>query len=203
MYTVYHFPFSQHSRRVVALLEAESIEYKIREVAMDDGEHVSEEYLAINPNHQIPALVAGDTTLLESNAILRFLCNAHGLTRWYPEEALARAAVDQWLDWNQCRFSPVVVDIVLNAAFMGEEGDQEAVRRGRERLPELLEILEHQLSLHDFISSSSPTIADLSIASNITHLDFSNDSPSTPNISRWRERMCSIPGFAKTMPSMG
>ena len=128
MYLLYHFPQSQHARRVVSLLEEAGLEYELRHVAMDKGEHRSAAYLAINPNHQVPTLVDGDVTIHESNAILRYLCAKHRLNAWYPEDLPARAKVEQWLDWNQCRLSPAVVDIVLNSVFLGAAGDRAFTR---------------------------------------------------------------------------
>ena len=117
MYVLYHFPYSQHARRVVSLLEAASLPYELRHVDMGKGEHLSAAYLAINPNHQVPTLVDGDLMLHESNAILRYLCHKHGLSDWYPADPKHRARVEQWLDWNQSRLSPAVIDIVRNKLF--------------------------------------------------------------------------------------
>ena len=82
MYILYHFPYSQHARRVVSLLEAAHLPYTLHPINMAQGEHLSAAYLAINPNHQIPTLVDGDLKIHESNAILRYLCNKHGLADW-------------------------------------------------------------------------------------------------------------------------
>src|SRR5262245_541586 len=124
MYILYHFPYSQHARRVVSLLEAGGLPYDLRHVDMGKGEHVSAADLAINPNHQVPTFLDGDLMLHESNAILRYLCQKHGLIDWYPSDLEHRARVDQWLDWTQCRMSPAVIDIVLNTVFLGEKGDK-------------------------------------------------------------------------------
>jgi glutathione S-transferase len=105
MYILYHFPYSQHARRVVSLLEAAGLPYELRHVDMGQGEHLSAAYLAINPNHQVPTLLDGDLTVHESNAILRYLCHKHDLTDWYPADAKHRARVEQWLDWNQAKKS--------------------------------------------------------------------------------------------------
>ena len=106
--------------------------YELRHVDMAKGAHLSADYLAINPNHQVPTLVDGDLVLHESNAILRYLCHKHGLTEWYPADPKHRARVEQWLDWNQSRLSPAVIDIVFNSLFrrraQGRAGDRP--RRG-------------------------------------------------------------------------
>jgi glutathione S-transferase len=57
-------------------------------------------FVALNPNAQIPVLIDGDFVLWESNAIIRYLCNAHGGANLYPSDARARARIDQWIDWQ-------------------------------------------------------------------------------------------------------
>ena len=200
MYTLYHHPYSQNARRVVALLETAGLEYELRHVALDKGEHLSQEFLAINPNHQIPVLIDDKVKLFESNAILRYLCTKHGLTDWYPDALATRAMVDQWLDWNQCRLAPTVTDIVLNKVFMGEAGDKSAITRGEEKLIELAAILNAGLEGHDFIAGTQPTIADLSIGSNISQLGFADAIPKEPNITNWYRRVCALEGFKKSLP---
>ncbi len=200
MYILYHYPYSQHARRVVALLEEAELAYELRHVAMDEGAHLSPEYLAVNPNHQVPTLVDGKTVIFESNAILRYLCFKHGLDDWYPTELDARAAVERWLDWNQCRLSPSVVDVVLNKVFLGDQGDPAAIRRGEEKLAELLPLLDLALADRAFLAGAKPTIADLSVASSITHLGLADASPSEANVASWLSRVCAIEGFHKTLP---
>ena len=67
MYTLYGFPFSQHSRRVVSLLEETGLEYEFKNVDMMNGEHMSPTYLEINPNHQVPTLIADNVKFLSGS----------------------------------------------------------------------------------------------------------------------------------------
>ena len=199
MYTLYHHPYSQHARRVVALLEASGINYELRHVALEKREHLSPEFIAINPNHQVPVLIDGKLKLFESHAILRYLCAKHGLTEWYPGDLTARAKVDQWLDWNQCRLLPAVRDIVLNKVFLGEAGDKAAIARGEKNLPGLMDILDTGLAERDFLTEDKPTIADLSIGSNIFQLGYAKAEPQGANIKRWYRRVCGLEGFKKSL----
>jgi glutathione S-transferase len=200
MYILYHFPYSQHARRVVSLLTEARLDYELRHVAMDRGEHLSPQYLAINPNHQVPTLVDGDIKIHESNAILRYLCAKHGLADWYPAAAGARARVEQWLDWNQCRLSPAVVDIVLNSVFLGPSGDPQAIERGRTKLRELMPILDAGLEGRNFIAGERPTIADLSLASSIYQLSLARVAPAGKSIESWFQRMHELDGFRRSLP---
>jgi glutathione S-transferase len=200
MYTLYHFPYSQHARRVVSLLEAARLPYELRHVDMAKGEHLSAAYLAINPNHQVPTLVDGDLVLHESNAILRYLCHKHGLAEWYPADPAQRARVEQWLDWNQSRLSPAVIDIVFNTVFAGEKSDKAAIARGKAKLRELGPILEAGLAADDFLAGPKPTIADLSVASNLFQLGFAEAIPPGARIAAWYERVGALECFRKSLP---
>ncbi|MBA55184.1 MAG: hypothetical protein CMK89_12085 [Pseudomonadales bacterium] len=199
MYTLYHFPHSQHGRRVVSLLEAAGLPYQVKHVALDAAEHESPEFLRINPNHQVPVLEDGDLRLTESNAILRYLCTQHELLSWYPANPRQRAKVDQWLDWNQCRLAPTVVDLVLHGVFLGEQGDPQAVARGELALPERLAILESALQSDDYLTGSHPTIADLSVASNITQLSFAQIEMSG-HTAQWYRRMLALDAVQQSLP---
>jgi glutathione S-transferase len=200
MYVLYHFPYSQHARRVVSLMAEAGLDYELRHVDMAKGAHRSAEYLGVNPNHQVPTLVDGDIKIHESNAILRYLCVKHGLDAWYPKELPLRAKVEQWLDWNQCRLSPTVVDIVLNSVFLGAAGDKAAVERGQSRLPELWSILDEGLAGTQFLAGSRPTIADLSVGSSVFQLTFAKIAPSGRNTVDWFQRVSALEGFQKSLP---
>lgn len=202
MYVLFHSPYSQHARRVVSLLVEAGLEYELRNVAMEKGEHTSPEYLAINPNHQVPTLVDGAIKIHESNAILRYLCVKHALRDWYPSDPARHAAVEQWLDWNQSRLSPAVVDIVLNTVFLGERGDKTAIERGRNKLRELEPILEHGLAAKAFLAGERATIADLSMASNIFQLGFARITPDGEHTRRWFARMSAMEGFQRSLPQL-
>lgn len=201
MYTIYGFPFSQHSRRVVSLLEAAGLEYQLKIVDMMAGEHMSPAYLQINPNHQVPTLITDNIKIHESNAILRYLCNKHALDSWYPLNAEQRAIVDQWLDWIQCRLSPAVVGIVLNKVFMGDNGDLNAIQQGQEKMAELSPLIEQAVTDSSFICGEQPTIADLALVSNIFHLGLADELPTGQYTQQWYKRMLQIEGVKKSLPA--
>ena len=200
MLTLYSHPFSQHARRVRALLEEAGIPYTLEHVALNEGAHMQPEYLQINPNHQVPTLLDGDVKIHESHAILRYLCQKYALHGWYPAELQQRALVDQWLDWNQCRMRQPVIDIVLNRVFMGADGDDAAIERGEAEMAELTAILGDGLAGDAFLAGAQPTIADLSVASNITQLQLAETTLNDQRIAAWYERVTRIPGFARSLP---
>ena len=196
MYILHQFPLSPYCRRVTALLEEAGLPYESRSVDLSAGAHLSAEFRAINPNHQIPVLVDGDLTLAESNAILRYLCGKHGLEAWYPAAPVARAMVDQWLDWDLGRLGPVLGDIIMNKVFLGAAGDQAAIARGEARLADAAPVLEQRLTRSPFVAGATPSIADVAIASDITQLALAGLAPPTPAIAAWMDRVMAVEGVA-------
>jgi len=60
----------------------------------------SPEFLRRNPNALVPVLIDGDFVLSESNTICRYLANKCGRTDLLPSDPIARARVEQWMDWG-------------------------------------------------------------------------------------------------------
>jgi len=189
-------PFSFYSRRVIALLVECGLPHELRDVDMMAGEHRSDAFLKLNPNGQVPVLVDGDLALAESNAILRYLCTANGLDDWYPADARARALVEQWLDWTQCRLAPATGQIVFNTMFADDRADHAAIARGRELLAELIPILEEHLAQSAVIAGSAPTIVDLAVFSCLSQLGLVQARPTTPSICAWYDGMAAMKGVA-------
>jgi glutathione S-transferase len=58
------------------------------------------QFLALNPNAMVPVIRDGDFVLWESNAICRYLASKHGREDLLPTDPMARAQVEQWMDWQ-------------------------------------------------------------------------------------------------------
>ena len=71
-------------------------------------------FLEVNPIGLVPAVIDGDVVLRESNTIVRYLATKHGRNDLYPMDPVARARVEQWMDWANYETS-----ISLRGAFLG------------------------------------------------------------------------------------
>merc|ERR1712088_1236936 len=68
------------------------------------GEHMKPEFLAMNPQHNIPTMKDGDFVMNESRAIAAYLVNKHGADdKLYPKDAETRARVDQRLYFDMLK----------------------------------------------------------------------------------------------------
>ena len=63
------------------------------------------EFLALNPNGQVPVVIDDGFVLWESGAVLRYLAGRAGSDLW-PQDLRERALVDQWLTWQATELNP-------------------------------------------------------------------------------------------------
>ena len=76
------------------------------------GDAQSEDYLAVNPNGRIPALVDGELVLFESMAINLYLARTYG-GDLYPTDPADEARAQQWSVWAISEIEPLQMQIVI------------------------------------------------------------------------------------------
>ncbi len=97
-----------NGRKVSILLEELGADYRVHPVDLKTGWQKSPEFLAINPNGRIPAIVDQDNglALMESGAILWYLAEKHG--QFLPTAPEARMQVMAWLMWQMGGLGPIL-----------------------------------------------------------------------------------------------
>ena len=100
MLQVYLDPCTVNSRKVLAGLELVGMPYELKHVDYFTGEQKKPEFLGINPNGAVPAVVDGDLALSESNAILQYTADLIGAEKHYPKDLKQRADINRWLLWE-------------------------------------------------------------------------------------------------------
>lgn len=194
---LYHHPFSQNSRRVVNLLNCAGLACEIRFCDLSKGEHKSPDFLAMNPNGQIPTLLDGEVSIHESMAILRHLARSRDLADWYPADARAQAEIDQWMDWTQCRFARPTGLIFFNTVVNGVVGFEAPIEEGRRLLAALTPILDEALTARDWLAGAEPSVADLGLVTCLQNLDLIGERPSTPAVDAWYDRVNALEGVRR------
>lgn len=97
MIKLYHGDTSVCSAKVRILLAEKGLEWESHLVDMLKGEHQSADYLAINPEGEVPALVHEDFVLTESSAIVLYLDALSDDNTLLPADSRARARTHWWL----------------------------------------------------------------------------------------------------------
>ncbi|ESQ75955.1 glutathione S-transferase family protein [Asticcacaulis sp. AC402] len=155
------------------------------------------DFLALNPNGQIPVVFDGDLVLWESNAIIRYLANCHG-HHLYPAEPVARARVDQWLDWQATDLNAAWVYGFLALARRTPGYDDPArITASVAAWNRVMTILDGQLAkAGGYVSGPEFRLADIAIGLSVhrwvaTPLDHAD----LPRVRDYYERLRERPAF--------
>ncbi len=171
---LYTTPLSANGRKVLAVAHHLGLAPEIHIVDVYRGEGRTPEFLAINPSGKIPVLVDGEFTLRESNAILQYLCEAHGDCRLWSRDPQRRAAIARWMFWEAAHWQPALIGVL--EAFVGHALLPDVVPApiaapawGSEPLASLLADAENELDTRAFLAGDELTIADFSVAGMVTY----------------------------------
>lgn len=166
----------------------------------------SAEFLALNPNGQVPVLVDGDRILWESNTICRYLAGRSGRTDLLPAEPGARAEVEKWMDWQATDLNGA-----WRSAFMAlvrnsrdHAADPAGIERSVTQWNALMTMLDDRIGeTGAYIVGETFTLADIVLGLSLQRwLLTPIYRPSTPNLDAYRERLIARPGARDLDPGM-
>jgi len=159
-------------------------------------------FLALNPHALVPVLVDGDAVLRESNTICRYLATRYGDgadASLLPQGALARARVEQWMDWQATELNNA-----WRYAFMALLRDSPA-HRDPDQIAASIAAWNRQMGLleahlghgGDHVAGAAFSLADIVLALS-THRwrKMPMDArPDYPAIAAWMARLAGRPGY--------
>ena len=139
-------------------------EYDAYTVNIQEGDQFGSDFVAINPNSKIPALLdrsgAEPVRIFESGAILVYLAEKYG--HFLPEEPAARAEVMSWLMW-QMGSAPFLGGGFGHFYAYAPEKYEYPINRYAMEVKRQLDVLDKQLAKNEFIAGAEYTIADMAI----------------------------------------
>jgi glutathione S-transferase len=157
------------------------------------------EFVKYNPNAQIPVIIDGDVVLWESHTILRYLANRHSAETLYPSEPLARARVDQWLDWQAGDLNPAWIYAFNAKVRKSEDHDiPAAIDRSITRWTQLMQVLDGQLRMTGaYVAGNRFSLADIAVGLSVTRWRATPfDKPVLPDVDAYFDRLSHRPAFA-------
>jgi glutathione S-transferase len=169
------------------------------------GEHKSPEYLALNPNGQVPTLVDGDFVLNESRAIMQYLASKKPESGLVPGDERGRADVTRWQFWDSSHFSPqvgtVVFQRVLKKMFGMGEPDAGKIEEALATFRRFAAVLNERLDGRRYIVGDALTLADLTVASSLMYANQAEvPLAEFPNIQAWFSRITDLDAWKSTNP---
>ncbi len=191
-----------NGRKVSILLEETGLPYQVRPVDITQGAQFSPDFVAINPNSKIPAIVDGDGpcggpfTLFESGAILVYLAEKTG--RFLPAEPRGRYEVLQWLMFQMGGIGPMFGQTHHFRRFAPEPIPY-AIDRYTKETRRLYGVLDARLAQAEYVAGAY-SIADMAIWPWTVRHDWQGiDLADFPNVQRWSESIAARPAVQKGM----
>ena len=190
------------------MLEECALDYEVHRISIGDPEdQMTPEYLSLNPNNKIPALIAPNGPggepmgLWESGAILVYLADKTGL--FLPREGAARYYTLQWLMFQMGGVGPMFGQIGFFHRYKGREiEDKRPLERYVNEAKRLLGVIDRQLDGRPWITGDY-SIADIAIAPWVRNLRTGYEAAELvglddfANIGPWVDRFVARPAVER------
>ena len=183
-------------------LEELGLPYKVIPVNIGQGEQFKPEFLAITPNHRIPAIVDPDgpggtrITLFESGAILIYLSEKTG-GRLIPADPAGRYACLQWLMFQMGGVGPMFGQYNHFANYAVEKLPY-AIDRYTNEVKRLHRVLDTRLGEAPYLAGADYSIADIATFPWIRNPERRGiDLADYPNVRRWHDAIAARPAVQR------
>ncbi|NWL76870.1 glutathione S-transferase [Pseudomonas taiwanensis] len=152
--------------KVSIMLEETGLPYEPHLVSFERNDQMSSEFLSLNPNNKIPAIIDPNgpdgrpLPLFESGAILIYLADKTG--QLIPQDAAGRYECIQWLMFQMGGIGPMFGQIGFFNKFAGKDyEDKRPLDRYVQESARLLAVLDQRLEGRDWIMGEQFSIADI------------------------------------------
>ena len=194
--------------KVSIMLEEIALPYEPHAIDIGKNESWTPEFLSLNPNGKIPAIIDPDGPggrpmgLFKSGAILLYLAEKTG--KLLPADAIARYETIQWVFFQMAFIGPMFGQLGFFHKFAGREiEDKRPLERFRTEVKRLLGVLDGRLDGRAWIMGDEFTIADISMLGWVRNLvGFYGarelvDFDSLAKVPAWLERGLSRPAVQR------
>ncbi|MEG9884362.1 MAG: glutathione binding-like protein [Hyphomicrobiales bacterium] len=204
---LYSFP-TPNGVKVSIMLEEAGVAYEPHCIDIMNDETWTPEFLSLNPNGKIPAILDPDGPggkpigLFESGAILLYLAEKTG--RFLPTDPIMRTETIQWVFFQMAAIGPIFGQLGFFHKFAGRDYEDKRPRdRYAKESKRLLGVLETRLESHDWIMGDEYTIADMATLGWVRNLVGFYDAGALvdydrlKNVPAWLERALARPAVQR------
>ena len=189
-----------NGRKVSVMLEECGLPYAVHKIDISKNDQFKPEFIAINPNSKIPAIVdpdgpKGKLVLFESGAILIYLADKTG--KFLSKDAVGRYIVLQWLMFQMGGGGPM-----FGQAHHFMRAAKEQIPYGIERYGNearrLYGVMNKRLGEAKFLAGDDYSIADIAIFGWANrHERHQIDLADYPSVERWYDMMMERPAVIR------
>ncbi|XP_055921903.1 glutathione S-transferase 1-like [Eupeodes corollae] len=192
---LYYATLSPPSRAVMLTAAALGVELDLRPINLLKGEHLTPEFIKMNPQHTIPTLDDNGVIIYDSHAICSYLVGKYGKDdKLYPKDLAKRANVDARLHFDsghlfargRMLFEPILY-----------YGSTDCSIDKISYIQKCWDIMENFLKDDAYLCGNELTIADLCCITTITSVDEVAPINETkyPKLLAWINRMSELPYY--------
>ena len=186
-----------NGHKVSIALEELGLPYQLHELSFDLQQQKAPEFLKINPNGRIPAIVDRDNdnfAVFESGAILYYLAEKTG--KLLPSDAKGRSVALQWLMFQMGGVGPMQGQANVFYRYFPEKIPA-AIARYQNETRRLYEVLNTRLEQVEYLAGEY-SIADIATYPWLAIHDWSGVSvDGLPALQRWMQAMAARPAVQK------
>lgn len=193
-----------NGHKISIMLEETGLPYTLQSLNMGAGDLQSPDFLRINPNGRIPAIVDrenGDFAVFESGAILIYLAELSG--KLLPQDRAGRSVAIQWLMFQMGGVGPMMGQAFVFQQYFPEKIPAVIQRYANETM-RLFGILDDRLATSEYLAGDY-SIADISTWPWVRLYDLLEfDISGLPNLNRWVAAIADRPAVRRgiEMPPM-
>jgi glutathione S-transferase len=185
-------------RKVLWTCAEIGLDYTLEQYGSGYQPTTTPEFLQLNPNGMVPVIRDDGHVLWESNTICRYLAARHGRHDLLPADAMARAQVEKWMDWqatelnNAWRYS----FMSLVRASPAHQ-DPQALAASSAEWNRLMGLLDRRLAATGaFVAGDTLTLADIVLGLSVHRwLSTPLERPALPAVQAYYSRLQQRPGF--------
>ena len=195
-----------NGRKISIMLEETGMPYNVHPVNLRNNEQKTPEFLAINPNGRIPAIIDTEgpggrpLTIFESGAILIYLAEKSG--QLLPREPVRRMKAIEWLMFQMAGVGPMFGQLGWFKRNAPE--NQQGLTRYTDETLRLAGVLDQRLGKTEYLAGEY-SIADIASFTWVAALPFFDISLDTmPHLQRWQEALAARPTVQRglTVPAV-
>lgn len=195
-----YFAPTPNGWKITIMLEECGLPYRVLPLNIASGEQFEADFLRINPNARMPAIVdheaeGGPLSVFESGAILMYLAEKSG--QFLPRETRAYYDVVQWLFWQMANLGPMGGQASHFVNYADEPANAYAKNRYLQEYDRLLGVMDYALRDKPFLAGDY-SIADMaSFPWVLPYKRYGFDLSTFPSLKRWYDELKQRPALRR------
>jgi glutathione S-transferase len=201
MITVWGRRNSVNVQKVLWALEELDVPYRRENVGGSFGGNHDADFRAMNPMGLVPVIRDGDVTMFESNAIVRWLAARYRAGVLRPADPRGLAMAEQWMEWAQVNFAPLVSTLFVNRVrSLAENRNIAAAAAAEAQAAEAITVADAWLAQHDWFAGHEFSFGDIVMGALLwRYMGVPCARPPVPHLMEWFEAVQQREAFRRAV----